>query len=604
MSRKMLRSFVSCSIAAIALGAAAMLPMAAQSATWTGGASGTLNDVSNWDGDISTSNMNFTNNCTVSLNADLDVYSVFGSSSGWNWWQKNIVFDLGGYTLRSTCRDSQGRQNFLYNSGCTFTFQHGAFLCVSASSATNSITMASAYRDGNKMTIAVTGADTTFVGSFQNRCTATTGPNNNPSPGNRILVLDGAKAYGVDHYFAGHCSTNEVRSGAALFFDRYCEVGSFGHHYTAYDNSWHGDVMIVEGGTLSARDPASSGTLSVGYGQGARDNAVVARDGATVETRVLYVGAGHSTNNMFLASGAGTTLSVRQSTYIGSADGDGIIDRSSCNSVILENGSKGNFSIDGGALYVCFGGSNHVFAVRSGAMADLGPRNIYLGGRDADNNCGQCGRIEVVGAGSAITNSSDLYVRNKTGSAAKAHEIYVGDGALVKVASLKMIGDGNRVIVSNATMEITDSLFANGFNGAYATNSTFRIEGANARLTANAAKNGANPGVDGQLVGEVVFDFVVPESGWAAAPVAINQSFTIGADTVLRIDEDSVRAFAKANRGGTVPLFSTGASGGAITIADETSLAANLPEGCRLVNGNGVLSLKVAANAGFMMIVW
>ena len=78
MSRKMLRSFVSCSIAAIALGAAAMLPMAAQSATWTGGASGTLNDVSNWDGDISTSNMNFTNNCTVSLNADLDVYSVFG----------------------------------------------------------------------------------------------------------------------------------------------------------------------------------------------------------------------------------------------------------------------------------------------------------------------------------------------------------------------------------------------------------------------------------------------------------------------------------------------------------------------------------------------
>ena len=588
---------------AVALCAAAVLPIAARAATWTGGASGTLNDMSNWDGDISTSDMNFTNNCTVSLNAYLDVYSVFGSSAGWAWWSKNIVFDLGGHALRSTCRDSQGRQFFRATSGCTFTFQHGAFLCVSASSATNSITMDSPYRNGNKMTIAVTGADTTFVGSFQNACTATTGPNNNPSPGNRLLVLDGAKAYGADHYFAGYCSTNEVSGGAELFFDRYCEIGSFGHHYTSYNNAWHDDVMIVDGGTLSARNPASAGTLSVGYGQSAHDNAIVARNGATIETRDLYVGANYSTNNTLLVSGAGTTLSVRQNTYIGSADGAGIIDRSSCNSIALENGAKGVFSIDGGALYIGFGGTNHVFAVRSGAMADLGPRNIYFGGRGNDGNCGQCGRIEVVGAGSAITNSSDLYVRNKTGSAAKAHEIYVGDGALVKVSRLKMIGDGNRVIVSNATVEITDSLFVNGFNGVYATNSTFRIEGANARLTANAAKNGVNPGVDGQLVGEVVFDFVVPESGWAAAPVAINQSFTIGADTVLRIDEDSVRAFAKANRGGTVPLFSTGASGGAITIADETSLAANLPEGCRLVNGNGVLSLKVAANAGFMMIV-
>ena len=596
MSKKTLCTFVSHSIAAVALCAAAMLPMAAQAATWTGGASGTLNDTSNWDGDISTSAMNFTNNCTVALNADLDVYQVFGNQAGWNWWRKNIVFDLGGYTLCSTNRNNSGVQSFDSTCGSTFTFQHGLFLCVSASCATNSITMASAYRDGNEMTIAVTGADTTFVGSFQNRCTATTGyAAGKLSPGNRLLVLDGAKAYGVDHYFAGHCSTNEVSGGAALFFDRYCEVGSFQHVYTInYGNSWHDDVMIVDGGTLSARNPASSGTLSVGYGQSAHDNAIVARNGATVVTKDLYVGAGDSTNNTLLASGAGTTLSATTMRVGTRIDTHG---PSMNNMAIVENGATASVQ----STWIGAGGN--ALVVRSGAtFEETSGGTIQLASNMTDAMVAIAGgaigsRIEIVGATVHYLNDIRIGSQNVTNHV-YGHEVFVGAGGMLYEKSIYFYGVGDRLVVSNGTVNVS------GLNmGSYGGNHNMVcIMGESASFKTSGVT------WDGK---SAIFEFAIPETPWTDAPFRATDNFTIPADFMLRLDEAALKACRNRMREQgesrvTMPLMQAKTDGGAaktITISDMTALSANLPEGCSLSYADGILSLKATVGKGLSIFV-
>ena len=74
--------------------------------------------------------------------------------------------------------------------------------------------------------------------------------------------------------------------------------------------------------------------------------------------------------------------------------------------------------------------------------------------------------------------------------------------------------------------------------------------------------------------------------------------FTVRSGVTLKLDAASVKAYVKAHPdGGTVPLMYTGSPNRAITIEDATALAANLPDGCSLVNEKGVLSVKIPGNA-------
>ena len=85
-------------LAAMAICAAGL----ARAAVWTGGASGTLNDAANWDGDIATSAMVFKNDVSLTLSADATVYDVFWNSTSLSDnLQKNrsVTFNLNGKTL-------------------------------------------------------------------------------------------------------------------------------------------------------------------------------------------------------------------------------------------------------------------------------------------------------------------------------------------------------------------------------------------------------------------------------------------------------------------------------------------------------------------------
>ncbi len=93
---------------------------------------------------------------------------------------------------------------------------------------------------------------------------------------------------------------------------------------------------------------------------------------------------------------------------------------------------------------------------------------------------------------------------------------------------------------------------------------------------------------------------MIPEGGWSSAPVVINEAFEISDDATISIDEDSASAYADMG-GGTVPLICTDSSSHLIT-ADLSKIGPSLPEGCSLVNANGVLSVKIS-KPGLILIV-
>lgn len=353
-----------------------------------------------------------------------------------------------------------------------------------------------------------------------------------------------------------------------------------------------------------------SGDITCGSGK-TKGNRFMVEDGAIVTNFYrIYVGTGAATNNQFRAAGAGTLVNHSGAQLIVGGEDD------------TSNNSCGNFAVvdDDATMtnkfqYVNLRGTGNSMSIRSGAAVYV-DQNVCLGGRDmgTSTDCGANGRIEVVGDGTVLTCNGTFYIRNGTvdeitsgtSDAAKGQEFFVGDGATVSHTGtdFRLLGNGNRIVVSNGTLTVK-SLLVNGYTKNSvpypATNSTFRIEGAGAKLTATATKDVA--GSTGRLVGAPIFEFKIPEGGWASAPVAIGQAFSIGDDTVIRIDAASARVFARSG-GGTVPLISTGTSGKTITAdIEKLTASADLPAGCSLQNEGGVLSVNVKSQAGMTIIV-
>ena len=627
---------------------------------------------------------------------------------------RNIVFNMGGHTLRAINADGAGKQYIVGTPGTTYVFTNGTFWCSKDGAVTNSF-----YTHGSNtstdMSIVAIGDDTTLVSSFALKYPKNIG----------LHILNGAKAYG-SLFGLGHSSEFKGANTEVCFTSSCCVGPAESEAYnTEASEPPHGSVLLVDGATLTSEDPSSKGSVYVGYGSYSYDNAIVATNGATIAANNIRVGLGGiknnvlytSSNNTFKATGAGTIVNVPGKGNIRCGDGCSYgnlihFDRgataaaryvyvgygsssyassnntlkvtgagtalfepsgngdfrcgfsvSSGNMFIVEdgaavtnayqlyagsgaasnntfrasgagtkvatsrfivggyeatsNGSFGNSGIiengaamTGTALWVNVAGSSNVMLVRSGATADVSS-DVCLGGRSPSGDyladCGANGRLEVIGEGTSLTCGKNFIIRNNTGDASKGQEIFVGDGASVTHANntgFRLFGDGNRVVVSNGTLTV-DTLCANGSivnNVVYpATNSVFRIMGANARLVASKTKDCDGNG--GKLVGAPIFEFKIPEGGWASAPVAIGQAFSIGDDTVIRIDAASARAFARAGAG-TVPLISTGTSGKTITAdVEKLTASADLPAGCSLQNEGGVLSVNVKSQAGMTIIV-
>ena len=699
----------------------------AGTAIWQGGATGDIDNTDNWNSgaNIAADYLNFSNNVTVTMSADTAVFNPFGNKGNdESCTNKTVVFDMGGHNLWAT-DTSNGKFYMKGNTGTAYVFTNGVFRCAPQNNfATTNIVERSGT--ATNMTITAIGGDTTIVAVF----------NLAYSKDTSLRILNGAKAFGKSFSFGR--SAEASGAGSEMCFSGSCYVGplSTGIKSEAADPP-HGSVLLVDGAALNSASPASAGTIYIGYGNNSYDNAIVAKNGARVATKVINVGHGavsdgvmySSSNNVFKATGAGTavwtppngtgqgsiscgnsssgnlfsvedgaSLDVRyitvgsvstttapyytssNNTFMATGSGTSVNlgsgnvtcgkGKSADNTFLVNDGAivtnvyqifvgtgaatnnlfkvagsttlvnhSGSVVIVGGDdadsvdssinraiveesatmtnkfIYVNLHGTGNSMSIRSGAAVYV-DQNVCLGGRDMGTpaDCGAKGRVEVVGEGTILTCNGTFYIRNGTAAeiangasdATKSQELLVGDGATFSHTGtdFRMLGNGNKIIVSNGTLEVK-ALQVNGYTKNSvpypATNSTFRIEGAGAKLTATATKDVA--GNDKQLVGAPIFEFKIPEGGWASAPVAINQTFTIGGDTIIRIDAASARKYAGAG-GGTVPLISTGTSGKAIT-ADISKLTAvaSLPDGCSLRNEDGVLSVDVKALPGMTIFV-
>lgn len=699
------------STAAIASGLLFATAARAGTAIWAGGASGDIANPDNWNSgaNIATDFLNFGQDVTATISQDTTVLDPFGNKKGdADYADRNIVFNMGGHILRATNANGAGKQYIVGTPGTTYVFTNGTFWCSTDGSVTNSF-----YTHGSNtatnMSIVAIGEDTTLVSGFALKCPKHIG----------LHILNGAKAYG-SLFGLGHSSEFKGTTTKVCFTSSCCVGPTEASAYnTDASETPHGSVLLVDGATLTSEDPATKGSIYVGYGSDSYDNAIVATNGATLAANNIRVGLNGlksnvlytSSNNTFKATGAGTTVTASSNGNIRCGDGGSsgnqfLLDRgataaaryinvgngsSNCaasnnmfkatgagtavfapggngdfrcgvslshgNHFLVEDGaavtnvyqfyvgsgaasnntfkasgtgtkvaasrfivggydaacadSFGNLGIleksatlTGSVLWINVAGSCNVMAIRSGATVTLSD-DVCIGGRsqkDYPSDCGANGYLEIVGEGTSLTCGKNFIIRNSTGDASKGQELLVGDGASVthnNSNGFRLFGEGNRVVVSNGTLTV-DTLCPNGCivnNVVYpATNSLFRIVGANAKLIAGKTKDCNGNG--GRLVGAPIFEFVIPEGGWASAPVEINQAFTIGDDTIIRIDAASAKAFSRAGVG-TVPLISTGTSGKAIA-ADLAALTANasLPAGCTLQKETDVVSVRIKPQRG------
>ena len=280
----------------------------------------------------------------------------------------------------------------------------------------------------------------------------------------------------------------------------------------------------------------------------------------------------------------GTTVDIAGAAYIG---GDNTTHAASGNSFVLENGATATI---GGILYVNGGGSNNMVSVRSGAKLKLNG-DVSVGAIAYNfGHYGKCGRVEVVGEGSTLTNKNyTFFITNVTGDESQASELFVGDGGHAELYYPSFAGNGARLVISNGTVK-AEAIWLNGANGRKAaTNSVVRIMGPNAKFSALDTYDRL---VNRHMIcGAPIFEFVIPGGGWASAPIEIKEDLSISDDTRIRIDKNSAKAIANAE-GVVVPLITTGSSARTIT-ADLSKISADLPDCCSLVNANGVLSVKI-----------
>lgn len=565
-------------IPAVLSAAASLFAQIASAATWTGANGTDIADPGNWNGDVTTSAMQFQNDANLTLGQDYSVYQVFGTSGD----NRSVTIDLSGHSLQTTSTASSNRD---------FWRARNTTICITNSSGTAAMfTQKSDIQLDNPnypdTTLVVSGEKTTMNGTFFSR----------GADRFSFRVLDGATLSGAKMGIGSNFSTNAVANGATLDATTFLNIGAGSDLYpnNAYCGAWHGNLLTVSDATISG------GTLLVGYGQkestsAPYDNHVLVEQGSTASFTEVYVGCGAAaTNNSLRATGAGSSLSattLKVGSRAGSASGTLYATLPATNNaVVIENGAIASVK----NTYVGAGGNTLV--VRSGATFEEtagGTIQFLCDMTDAMTEAagGPVGsRIEVVGGTLHFLNDIRIGENGKKTNE-YGHEIFVGAGGVLSDKTIYFWGKGDRLVVSNGTVNVSGINMQNAGQG-----NVLRIMGERASLAASVAsfENGA------------IVEYVIPDTPWESAPVRIGSNVTLPADFMLRLDEQSVKDCVKRMRGRSIsktviPLMSASNNVGSpktITIADEAALAANLPEDCSLSCANGVLSLTVRSSLG------
>lgn len=564
----------------------------AWAATWQGGASGDFNEPANWNGDIATEALVFTQSATATLSANTDVYRVF--SAGSNSKGITVVIDLNGHDLGTTAAVDGNRD--WWRQKFNFVLTNSA---ESVGTFTQKSTLTFDQSGANDSTLLISGGNTVWNGSINNRAA------------DRFLltITDGALFSGSGPYQARNSTRTLISGGATFTGDLYAVVGGHQAYYSG-NGPYHDNLISVSNATASgaylyfAHGQPGTGWGGTITGGAPYDNLMRIEDRAQVTYLNAHIGCGGATTNNTLAvSGAGTVFNVTNELRIGTRFCRGLNETTSVSQYAATNAT---LLVENGAVVSnknCYiGAGGNVLKIRSGATFEsLRGGAVYLHSdmTAIKETAGTIGsRIDIEGGTLHYLNRLDI---GTTGvNDVYGHEVFVGAGGLLSEKPICFRGNGDRLVVSNGTVSVTGLQLRFNENGMDSgTNGTVRIEGKDASVgVSSVTLDKCSP----------TFEFAIPEDGWTEAPFRCSDFFTIPEGFSLKLDEKALKAYRKAHpSGGTVPLMRAYSSyWKTITVSDEVlaSLNAGLPDGCEIVvSPNKPLSVKIKSSLGMRIIL-
>ena len=455
-------------------------------------------------------------------------------------------------------------------------------------------------RGGNRLDVsggAVLKADAGFViGGAYNSGSAYS------SASNVVVVSSGGMLQQSGDMFYigrnGDWNTMRVTDGGVVSnaSDYTMYIGSEASHNSAIIEG-AGSLCYSRGNmTIGSADTSTSNMLCVGNGakltvlnitvNGIGNSAKADGSGTEVRLNGVYVGrtAGRDGNRLEVSDGA--VLKADEGIVIGGAYNSGAAYSSASNVVVVSGG--GVLQQSGYLFYVGRNGDwNTMRVTDGGVVSNASDYTMYIGSESSHNSA----IIEGVGS---LCYSRNIKIGNANTSA--DNMLFVGDGAVLTGRELRFGGNGNSLVVSNATAALDPS--GSGF--VVTTNATMRFAGAESSLRCHHVSDGSQNNV---LAPSSILEFAVPEDGWREAPFRTHSGFRIPSGVALRIDGDSVENYLQSNpQGGKIPLMACDDNAASIVVDDIDALSANLPANCKVVLENRTVKLKINSR-GFMMIL-
>ena len=313
-------------------------------------------------------------------------------------------------------------------------------------------------------------------------------------------------------------------------------------------------------------------------------------DGSGTEARSInqiYVGrtTGRDGNRLDVSDGA--VVKADSGIVIGGAYNPGAGYSSASNVVVVSGGAM--LRQNGSLFHVGRNGDWNILRVKDGGVvSNATDYTLFIGSESSHNSA------IVEGAGS-LCYSKKIMLGNA--DTATDNVLFVGDGATLTGRELRFGGDGNSLVVSNATVAL-DPL---GGGYVVTTNATMRFAGTESSLRCHHVNDGSQ---DNVFAVSSTLEFVVPQDGWSEAPFRLYSGFRMPHGAMLRIDGDSVANYLRAHpRGGKIPLLSCDDNAASVVIDDMDALSAGLPENCMLVVENRTVKLKMKSQEGFILTV-
>ena len=378
------------------------------------------------------------------------------------------------------------------------------------------------------------------------------------------------------------------------------EIG--GDVYLGYADGAVGNTLLVSNVTSLAL----GGTIHVGYAGACSTGEIHLAEGSTtlptikvgetataINSHCLVDGAGASLSASFLTTyanikAAGSSIELRNLTLT-TSDTLALIDPNlhwvfgpgatfastyTGYSPLPLYGANSGMTIDGGAL--SFPNSNG---------------SIWLGSRTYGT-----------GAFFAVKDGGIANLHNNFQIATEKCRVDVLSGSTLTANGFYCNASDATVTISNATMDVENVSFPthSGDYADWATNNVIRFVGTSPSLKAKYLRVWNNK-IGNEYTSAPIFDFVIPEKGYATVPVDVSDTiwFRETPRPRLRID-------ASAYTGGREWMTLMRAAN-TISVANFDAFISEIPENCRVrnvtVDGHKEIQLQVRLPRGLLMIV-